>query len=171
MEESTVLVFTLGLTEAWACADDGTVYPACPGTVAGEFDPQRHCFLNFSVDEVVDDLERMVRTLRTINPTIHVVLTVSPVPLVATASGRHVLTATTYSKSALRVAADITACNQTDVSYFPAYEIVTGPQNVGSVFQSDLRSVERACRCDSYEILCRLTSSTRDWNYTEPRTR
>jgi hypothetical protein len=141
VERSTVLVFTLGLTEAWYSADDGAVFPACPGTVSGEFDPDRHKFVNFTADEVTSDLGRMVKILRSINPTIRIVLTVSPVPLVATASGRHVLTATTYSKSVLRVAADQASRNASDVVYFPAYELVLGPQNTSSPFGADLRTV------------------------------
>jgi len=30
-----LFVFTLGLTEAWLNARDGTVYPMCPGTIRG----------------------------------------------------------------------------------------------------------------------------------------
>jgi len=140
VEQSTVLVFTLGLTEAWYSADDGAVFPACPGTVGGVFDPRRHRFVNLSVDDVVGDLEKMVETLRLMNPGLRLVLTVSPVPLVATASGRHVLTATTYSKSVLRVAADVVARQMEGVAYFPAFEIVTGAHN-RSPFEDDLRSV------------------------------
>ena len=143
VELSSVLVFTLGLTEAWMSSDDGAVFPACPGTVAGDFDPMRHRFVNFSVDEVAADIHQMVEILRSINPTIRVILTVSPVPLVATASGRHVLTATAYSKSVLRVAADQAASSDDDVAYFPAYEIVTGPQFRAPPFEDDLRTVRQ----------------------------
>ncbi len=141
VEASTVFVFTLGLTEAWCSADDGAVFPACPGTVSGTFDPERHRFVNFTVDEVADDLARLSELLASINPTIRIVLTVSPVPLVATASGRHVLVATTASKSVLRVAADIAARSDPRLDYFPAYEIVTGPQSGGIAFEDDLRNV------------------------------
>lgn len=141
VEEATVFVFTLGLTEAWRSRSDGAVFPACPGTVSGEFDPDRHEFVNFTVAEITEDLEVMVRHLRTLNPQVRIILTVSPVPLVATATGRHVLSATTYSKSALRVAADQLVQRHPDVLYFPAYEIVVGPQNQETPFESDLRSV------------------------------
>jgi hypothetical protein len=147
--ESTVLVFTLGLTEAWLSADDGAVFPACPGTVAGTFDPWRHSFHNFSVDEVEGDLVEMVRLARTINPSLKVILTVSPVPLVATASGRHVLVATTYSKSILRVAADLAARALPDVAYFPAYELVTGPQ--ADAFAPDRRNVSESAVAEVME--------------------
>lgn len=141
---ATVLVFTLGLTEAWLSAADGAIFPACPGTVNGEFDPERHVFHNFSVTEVIDDLGLMVERAREINPALKVVLTVSPVPLVATATGRHVLTATTYSKSILRVAADEVASNLADVAYFPAYELVTGPQAPYEAYLDDRRNVSES---------------------------
>lgn len=136
-----VLIFTLGLTESWVSLADGAVFPACPGTVAGEFDETKHGFLNFSVDDVVGDLRGFIHERRAINPKVRVILTVSPVPLVATASGKHVLSATIYSKSVLRVAAEA-ICNECeDVHYFPAYEIVTGPQAPDSFFESDCRNV------------------------------
>jgi GSCFA family len=141
--ECDTFIFTLGLTEAWVSASDGAVFPACPGTIAGEYDPQRHKFANFTVDEVIGDLKSFIRRLREINSGVRVILTVSPVPLVATATGRHVLSSTIYSKSVLRVAAE-TACREfEDVHYFPAYEIVTGPQAPEDFFEHDKRNVSR----------------------------
>lgn len=67
--------------------------------------------------------------------------TVSPVSLVATFSDRHVLSATTYSKSVLRVAAETIVREHQGVDYFPSYEIITGPQSRGRYFDQDLRSV------------------------------
>jgi len=141
VEISSVFVFTLGLTEAWVSTDDEAVFPACPGTVAGAFDERRHKFRNFSVEEVTRDLVRMVSLARSVNPSLKVIITVSPVPLVATASGQHVLVATTYSKSVLRVAADQASRTLPDVAYFPAYELVTGPQSGGQAFEADRRNV------------------------------
>ena len=103
-----VFVFTLGLTEGWVSTTDGSAYPLCPGVVAGTFDGGRYRFLNLGVDEVVADLDAFLRRLSVVNSKARVVLTVSPVPLMATAvPGRHVLVSTTLSKSILRVAADI----------------------------------------------------------------
>ena len=75
------------------------------------------------------------------NPRVKVILTVSPVPLVATAEEAHVLVATTLSKSVLRVAAEVVSARGRDVAYFPSYEIITGPQARGRYFAEDLRSV------------------------------
>lgn len=144
IEDATVFVFTLGLTEAWVSQLDEAVFPACPGTVAGTFDPERHVFRNFTAAEVAADLRDAVAAMRALNPALRIVLTVSPVPLVATATGAHVLAATTYSKSVLRVAAGEVASTSAEVAYFPAYEIVTGPQAPESFFAADRRNVSEA---------------------------
>jgi hypothetical protein len=136
-----VFIFTLGLTEAWRSTLDGAVYPACPGTIAGVFDGARHEFVNFTVADVVDDLNSFVGEVRGVNPNIRIILTVSPVPLVATATSNHVLAATAYSKAVLRVAAEQVVSENNEVFYFPAYEIVTGPQAPKNCFEADLRSV------------------------------
>lgn len=136
--EMDVFVFTLGLTECWASRDDGAVYPVCPGVVAGRFDADRHVFLNLTVDEVVADLSAFVSEIREINPRMRMILTVSPVPLAATAETRHVLAASTYSKSVLRVAAE-QLTSLPDVYYFPAYEIVNAGGN--DCLAPDRRSV------------------------------
>ncbi|PWB92012.1 GSCFA domain-containing protein [Methylocystis sp. MitZ-2018] len=142
-ETASVFVFTLGLTEAWVSQDDGAVFPACPGTVAGEFNATRHKFHNMTVDEVIGDLNEFICEVRKINPTLRVILTVSPVPLVATATGGHVLHASIYSKSVLRVAAETVVGANDNTFYFPAYEIVTGPQSPADFFEADKRNVSR----------------------------
>lgn len=140
-QRSNIFVFTLGLTEAWVSTLDGAVFPVCPGTVAGEFDPQLHQFKNFTAKETAADIKLAFEIIRKINPEIRFILTVSPVPLVATATGQHVLQASTYSKSALRVAAQEVVEEMPFVSYFPAYEIVTGPQAPYEFFDETRREV------------------------------
>ncbi len=142
-ESADVFVFTLGLTESWVNKVDGAVYPACPGTISGSFNPSKHSFKNFSVGEIVEDLKYFINLLREKNPKIRFILTVSPVPLVATATNNHVLVASTYSKSVLRVAAQNICDELKDVVYFPAYEIITGPQAPNDYFESDKRNVSK----------------------------
>jgi hypothetical protein len=77
-----------------------------------------------------------------LNPRARVILTVSPVPLAATARrDQHVLTATTYSKSVLRVAAETLVSRFRHVEYFPSYEIITGAFSRGAYYADDLRNV------------------------------
>ena len=141
METLDIFVFTLGLTEAWLCKADGAVLPVCPGCGAGVFDATKYEFKNFDVDDVVADFTAFAAKLRQVNPRARIVLTVSPVPLVATYSGNHVLAATTYSKSVLRVAAERLAREIEACAYFPSFEIITGSFSRGEYFADDLRSV------------------------------
>ena len=138
-ETANVVIFTLGLTEAWLSKLDGAVFPACPGTVAGEFDPDKHAFYNFTVAEIVSDLDAIYQNLKTIRPDLRLILTVSPVPLVATATQQHVLVASTYSKSVLRVCCGEICERHPEISYFPSYEIITGPQAPETFFKADRR--------------------------------
>ena len=140
-EESSVLVFTLGLTEGWRDRRDGAVYPVVPGAAGGDFDPSRHEFVNFTAAEVTEDLLAFIDRVRGVNPDIRFLLTVSPVPLIATYTDAHVLAATTYSKSVLRVAAAEAERSRDGVLYFPSYEVITSPAAGNSYFEDDLRSV------------------------------
>ncbi|MEK8033178.1 GSCFA domain-containing protein [Ideonella sp. DXS29W] len=135
-----VFVFTLGLTEGWEHAD-GYAYPMCPGTVQGRFDPLRHRFVNYSSNEIARRLSATMDRLRQVRADMRFLLTVSPVPLTATASGEHVLTATTYSKSVLRAVAGELVAQRDDTDYFPSYELIAGFQSGGRYYESNLRSV------------------------------
>jgi hypothetical protein len=137
-------VFTLGLTECWRAREDGAVFPLCPGVSGGTFDAARHEFLNLDVAAVIDDVEQCLARLATVNARARVILTVSPVPLVATAEPRHVLVSTTVSKAILRVACDVITRRHGHVAYFPSYEIITGPSVRGRYFDTDFRSVREA---------------------------
>jgi hypothetical protein len=141
-ETLDVFVFTLGLTECWRSRKDGAVFPVCPGVEGGSFDPKRYEFWNQPVDEVIADLTAFRNGLSEVNPKAQIIFTVSPVPLVATAEpGAHVLSATTYSKSVLRVAAEAMRQRFENVHYFPSYEIITGAFNRGRYYAPDLRNV------------------------------
>jgi hypothetical protein len=140
-EQLDVFVFTLGLTESWLSTTDGAVFPLAPGVAGGAMDANRYAFKNFSVAEVVSDMQQFIARLRSVNPLCRLIITVSPVPLIATYEDRHVLVSTTLSKSVLRAAADEICAKHTACEYFPSYEIITGAYTKGSYFAEDLRSV------------------------------
>ena len=142
--EVDIFIFTLGLTEGWESIVDNSAYPVCPGLFDSEFSEAKYQFRNYTVSEVANDLQTFVNLLRNINPTCKIVLTVSPVPLIATYESNHVACATTYSKSVLRVAAEEVCRRNRDIDYFPSYEIIVGSYNRGAYFESDLRSVTPA---------------------------
>lgn len=150
--ECDVFVFTLGLTEAWRSRVDGTVFSSAPGVAGGTFDPERHEFVNFGVEDVVADLRAVLDGLRQRNPGVRVLLTVSPVPLIATFEPRHVLVSNTASKATLRVAAEEAWRRFDWVDYFPSYEIITGNFNDSAYYDPDYRGVnaqgvDHAMRC------------------------
>ena len=141
-ETADVFIFTLGLTECWYHAQQGHTYPSCPGTVRGEYLPALHRFRNLSHAEVVADLQALLALLAEVNPWLKLILTVSPVPLVATHTQKNVLVASSYSKAVLRAAAgEVEALHAGRVSYFPSYEIISHAASFGQYLASDLREV------------------------------
>lgn len=140
-QSAKIFIFTLGLTEAWQNKETGLEYPMCPGTVAGEFDPDKHVFVNHSFHVNLKALKAAFGYAIKMNRKLQFILTVSPVPLTATASGEHVLTASHYSKSVLRaVAGQLKAMRRID--YFPSYEIITHPAFHGMFYQPNQRTVD-----------------------------
>jgi hypothetical protein len=142
-QECRIFVFTLGLTETWLAPDD-TVLPVPPGVLGIEPTGGAPRFHNFSIGEMRADMDQFLSDFSAVNPEARVILTVSPVPLVATFEQQHVLVADAYSKAALRVLAEETAGAYKNVAYFPSYEIITAPQIRGAYFESDLSSVTEA---------------------------
>lgn len=139
-----VFVFTLGLTEGWENSATGQPYAMCPGTAGGNFDASQHEFVNYRAAAIRVALEQAFTLMRGLNPNLRVLLTVSPVPLTATASGQHALVATSYSKSVLRGVAGELAADIDWVDYFPSYEIISGAPARGAFFEPNLRSVAPA---------------------------
>lgn len=140
-EDLGVFVFTMGLTEAWTHVEDETTYPISPGVIAGKYDAQKYRLDNFRYRSIRDDFLAFADGLRSVNPKARILLTVSPVPLAATATDEHVLVATTYSKSVLRAVAGDLASDIDYISYFPSYEIIVGHPSRGMFYEPNLRTV------------------------------
>lgn len=141
VKKAGVFVFTMGLTESWQNVEGGFEYAICPGTMAGQFDAKRDHFENQDYDHIQRDMRAAIRLITEENPDIRILLTVSPVPLTATATGEHVLVATTHSKSILRAVAGAMAAQFDHVDYFPSYEIITNAAFGGQFYAPNKRSV------------------------------
>ena len=144
LSDMDVFIFTLGLTESWAHLESGTIYPTAPGTIASPpqgIEVPDFEFVNFSANETVEQFKAFRELVQQSNPKCKFILTVSPVPLTATASGQHVAVATMYSKSALRAAAGELYGAFDDVDYFPSYEIINSPITKGFFFDKNMRTV------------------------------
>jgi hypothetical protein len=138
-----LLIFSFGSTEMWLHKESGTGYPAAPGTLVGNFDEGLYEFKNAQFEETINDFNSFQNVLKQIRggKPFKILLTVSPVPLAATASGNHVLPSTVYSQSILRSAAGQLSTNQSHIDYFPAYEIAVNPRLHSTSFNANLRSL------------------------------
>jgi hypothetical protein len=142
VKKTAVFVFTLGLTEVWINKSTGLAYPTCPGTVAGTFNAEEHVFKNLGFSDVLLEMVWIIKWwTKNVNPGIKFLLTVSPVPLAATAEAQHVVTSTTYSKSVLRAVAGELCQKYDSVDYFPSYELITSHLGKGTVYAANMRDV------------------------------
>jgi hypothetical protein len=116
-------VFTLGLAEVWQDrVTNGVFWRGVPEEI---FDADRHVFRLTSVEENVENVERIVELVRRVNRNAPIVLTLSPVPLKATFRPVSCVTADCVSKSILRIALDqVGAKSLPGVYYWPSFEIV-----------------------------------------------
>jgi hypothetical protein len=117
-----VFVITLGVNEVWYLRADGTVFSRNPWRLSSSLVERRV----LTVEDNVRELERMLTLWRHHNPRLKLIVSVSPVPMLATFRGAdmHVAAATCHSKSTLRLAAEAFAQRQRDVYYFPSFEKV-----------------------------------------------
>ena len=141
IEKANFFVYTLGLTESWVNTKEGYEYPVCPGTLAGEYDANQHHFINQKFNDVYKPLTDAFSMMKKINPSLRLLLTVSPVPLTATNSGKHVAVATMASKSVLRAVADQLTTENEHIDYFPSYEIINSPIFKSIFFEPNMRGV------------------------------
>ena len=116
-------VFTFGLAEVWEDKETGGVF--WRGVPEEIFDADRHVFRLSSVEENTANIRQIIEHCRAMNPDAPVVLTLSPVPLMATFRDVSCITADAVSKSVLRVALDqVMRDGREGVYYWPSYEVV-----------------------------------------------
>ena len=122
---SRVFIVTLGLSEIWYDKPTGEAFwRAVPAHL---FDPARHGFRSTTVDENRENIAVTLDLIRAARPDASVILTLSPIPLMATFRPVSCVTANAVSKAVLRVAIDqIMSEGRADVHYYPSYEMGHG---------------------------------------------
>lgn len=117
-----VFVVTLGLNECWQLLD-GSFISRNPR--ANMYHLAKHRVL--TVEENVHYIQRFFDLVKARNPAFKLIISVSPVPLMATGRHheQHIISANCHSKSVLRVAADELVRRNADMYYLPSYELVT----------------------------------------------
>ena len=158
--EMDVFIFTLGLTEAWMNKAETVVYPTAPGVVSGHFDSEKFTWVNSNFLDIIHDFDSFQENLQVIRNgrSCKILLTVSPVPLTATYSDKHILAANTYSKSTLRSVAGYLSEINEHIDYFPSYELIVNPRNHSSWYEANLRSVRSEAVENVMDIFLRSQS-------------
>jgi len=119
-----VVVITLGLVEVWRDkTTDVFINRIIPDML--RLYPDRYELHTTNFADNLSNLERVHALLKQFgHHDFEIIVTVSPVPLMATFSSDDVVVANTYSKSLLRAVAQEWATKHENVHYFPSYEIV-----------------------------------------------
>lgn len=141
LRESSVVIITLGLIESWWDEEKQLYLNETVPLSLAERHPGRFFFEVLSIEKTVAAVRRLIEQLRIINPVHHVLLTVSPVPFVRSFDGKDAIVANGYSKSALRVAAEIVTREYAWVDYYPSYESVTSSDR-SKAWEDDLVHVQ-----------------------------
>jgi len=122
LPKTPYVVITLGFIEAWFDNQTQLFINRTPPRSFKTTDPNRFSFKVLDVSESMALLEQAFTALHDNGS--KVVLTVSPVPIQSTFTTSDCVTANEYSKSVLRVCADLLCKRFANVDYFPSYEIV-----------------------------------------------
>jgi hypothetical protein len=155
IESCRVVIVTLGLAEVWRDIETELFVNCTPLDVAyalrpdanpslSNAQPNRYEFHLTGFAENWANLEAMHSLLSSYGHSdVHIVVTVSPVPLMNTFSTMDIVVANTWAKSLLRAVAQEWATAHPNVDYFPSYEIVQNSDRAAT-WESDLRHVKGA---------------------------
>lgn len=140
------VILTVGLAEVWEDMETGGVF--WRGVPKSIFDETKHVCRVSTVQENEENLSSIISLLHELNPTLPIIVTLSPIPLKATTGDKSCITVDTVSKSILRVAIDnIMGRRYSNVYYWPSFEIVRslGPHLPYALFGEDgnTRHVDR----------------------------
>jgi hypothetical protein len=140
-DSTDVFILTFGLSEVWYDAETANVFWRT--VPKHHYDPERHLFRVSTVEENRENIEAIYKLIRKYRPNAKIILTLSPVPLIATFRGNSCITAN--SVSVLRVAIDEVAQKHRDAGflhYWPSYELVIDIFRLP--FKSDRRHISDA---------------------------
>ncbi|MTI02788.1 GSCFA domain-containing protein [Roseibium sp. RKSG952] len=125
-DKTDVFILTFGLSEVWYDEPTGNVFwRTIPKDV---YDPSRHKFRVASVEENRQNIDAIYQLIRKHRPDAKVIVTLSPIPLIATFRDNSCITSNSVSKASLRVAIDeVVRAHKAEgkLFYWPSYELVT----------------------------------------------
>lgn len=126
VRECRVVFITPGLIEAWWDTETSSYVDKAPPIPFMKRYPDRFQLHVLSYEDVLDAFTEIHALLsRHLSPDFKILLTISPVPLVATFRDEDVMVANAYSKCVLRAAAEEFRSRHDNIGYFPSYESIT----------------------------------------------
>jgi hypothetical protein len=138
------VIVTLGLAEVWRDVTADVFVNCTPIPSLFKTQPDRYQFQLSSFASNWANLEEIHALLSTFgHPDVHIIVTVSPVPLMNTFSTMDIVVANSWAKALLRAVAQEWAAAHQNVDYFPSYEIVQN-SNREATWETDLRHVTGA---------------------------
>ncbi|MBL4813428.1 MAG: GSCFA domain-containing protein [Rhodobacteraceae bacterium] len=124
--DADVIILTLGYVETWYDRELQLYLNVIPPMLAIKAEPDRFEFRVLSYADVLEGLNGLYDLLiKHRTKPLKMLVTVSPVPLLATFRDMDVLVANAYSKAVQRAALDEFLLDKQGVDYFPSYEFVT----------------------------------------------
>ncbi|HLZ01945.1 MAG TPA: GSCFA domain-containing protein [Bradyrhizobium sp.] len=125
IKSSDVFILTLGVAPAFFDRATGDFVLPRPSALNSRVLAEKYLFRTTSVKENVDNVLYLINFIRSIAPEIKVVVTVSPVPMLASFEYESAVQADCLSKSTMRLVAHevVNNSNIANILYWPSFEV------------------------------------------------
>ena len=140
ISQSDIFVLTLGVAPAFFDSQTGEFVLPSPNSLNTRVLAEKYTFRTTSVQENVENVKYLIDFIRNISPKINIVITVSPVPLLASFEFESCVQADCLSKSTMRLVAHEIVNNSgyDNITYFPSFEIFRwGGSNHSNFYAAD----------------------------------
>lgn len=120
-----VFILTLGVAPAFFDRTTGDFVLPRPSALNSRVLAEKYQFRTTSVQENVDNVLYLLKFIRSISPDIKIVVTVSPVPILASFEFESAVQADCLSKSTMRLVAHevVNSSNLENILYWPSFEV------------------------------------------------
>jgi len=125
IKNSDVFILTLGVAAAFFDRESGDFVLPRPSALNSRALAEKYLFRTTSVKENVENVLYLIKFIRSISPDVKIVITVSPVPLMASFEYESAVQADCLSKSTMRLVAHevVNNSNLANILYWPSFEI------------------------------------------------
>jgi hypothetical protein len=140
ISQSNIFILTLGVAPAFFDAQTGEFVLPSPNSLNTRVLAEKYTFRTTSVQENIENVKYLIDFIRNISPKINIVITVSPVPLLASFEFESCVQADCLSKSTMRLVAHEIVNNSgyDNITYFPSFEIFRwGGSNYSNFYAAD----------------------------------